>query len=96
MVSLDEPEENRRFAASVGADFVLLSDPSKKHAKAYDVLAFGGLYARRITYFIDSKGIIARVDHDVDPSTHGKDIVQALDELGFPKKAAPTDTEPPS
>ena len=58
MVSLDDPEKNRAFAESVGASFVLLSDPDKKAAEAYGVLAMGGLYTRRITFYIDAEGKI--------------------------------------
>jgi peroxiredoxin Q/BCP len=81
MVSLDEPDKNRAFAESVGANFVLLSDPSKENAERYGVLAFGGLYARRWTFYIDSKGIIRRIDKDVDTKTHGQEVVKALSEL---------------
>ena len=83
MVSLDDADKNRAFAESVGANFVLLSDPSKENAERYGVLAFGGFYAKRWTFFIDSKGIIRRIDKNVDPKTHGQDVVKALSELGF-------------
>ena len=49
MVSLDAPEENRRFAESVGSDQVLLSDPDGTAARAYGVLAPEGDYALRWT-----------------------------------------------
>jgi peroxiredoxin Q/BCP len=88
MVSLDDPERNRAFADSVGAGFVLLSDPAKHAAERYGVLAMGGLYARRITFYIGADGRIVRIDRDVDPETHGQDVLRSLDELGFPKKTA--------
>jgi peroxiredoxin Q/BCP len=87
MVSLDDPERNRAFAESVGASFVLLSDPSKQAAEAYGVLAMGGLYARRVTFYIGADGQILRVDDDVDTETHGQDVIQTLEELGFARKA---------
>lgn len=86
MVSLDDAEKNRAFAESVGAGFVLLSDPEKTAADAYGVIGLGGLYARRWTYYIDAKGIVRFVDKDVTPATHGADVVRKLDELGFPKR----------
>ena len=85
MVSLDDPEKNREFAESVGAHFVLLSDPEKTHARQYGVLALGGLYARRWTFYIDPGGVIRRIDKKVDTETHGRDVVRALEELGFPR-----------
>jgi peroxiredoxin Q/BCP len=86
MVSLDSPEKNRDFAKSVGASFVLLSDPEKQNAKKFGVLGVGGLYAKRWTFYIDSKGVIRYIDKQVDTSTHGEDVVSKLAELGFPKR----------
>jgi peroxiredoxin Q/BCP len=86
MVSLDDVEKNRAFAESVGADFVLLSDPGKEVAEKYGVLALGGLYARRWTFYIDGAGIVRHIDQDVDTATHGQDVVRQLGELGFPKR----------
>ncbi len=86
MVSLDDAEKNRAFAESVGASFVLLSDPEKKAADRYGVLAFGGLYARRVTFYIDGSSKIVRIDRDVDTTTHGPDVIRSLGELGFPKR----------
>ena len=85
MVSLDSPEKNKDFAESVGARFVLLSDPDKQSAKRFGVLALGGFYARRWTFYIDGEGIIRSIDKDVDTATHGEDVVRELDRLGFPK-----------
>jgi peroxiredoxin Q/BCP len=86
MVSLDDPEKNRAFAESVEAGFVLLSDPGKQNAERFGVLALGGLYARRWTFFIDRDGIVRRIDKNVSPASHGEDVVGALGELGFPKR----------
>ena len=87
MVSLDDADKNQAFAESVGASFVLLSDPEKKAARHYGVLAFGGLYARRVTFYIDGTGRIVRIDRDVDTETHGPDVIRNLEELGFPKRS---------
>jgi len=86
MVSLDDADKNRAFADSVGAGFVLLSDPDKLVAEKYGVIGLGGLYARRWTYFIDRTGIVRYIDKDVSTSTHGPDVVRKLGELGFPKR----------
>jgi peroxiredoxin Q/BCP len=86
MVSLDDAEKNRAFAESVGAGFVLLSDPDKTAANAYGVIGLGGLYARRWTFYVDADGIVRFVDKDVTPATHGEDVVRKLGELGFPKR----------
>ena len=86
MVSLDSPEKNRDFAESAGASFVLLSDPGKKSAKAFGVLALGGLFAKRWTFYIDSTGVIRYIDKQVNTSTHGEDVVRKLVELGFARR----------
>ena len=86
MVSLDDPAKNRAFAESVGASFVLLSDPDKRNAESYGVLALGGLFAKRRTFYIEPKGIIRRIDKNVSTKTHGEDVVRSLGELGFPRR----------
>ena len=85
MVSLDDPEKNKAFAESLNGNFPLLSDPGKKVAKEYGVLALAGLYARRWTFYIDSDGIIQYIDKSVDTEAAGPDIVKRLDTLGFSK-----------
>ena len=85
MVSLDEPERNKAFAESVGADMVLLSDPTKKMSEAYGVLAAGGSYTRRWTFYIDKEGIIRKIDKAVQADSHGESVAQTLGELGLPK-----------
>jgi thioredoxin-dependent peroxiredoxin len=93
MVSLDDPERNRAFAESVGADLVLLSDPSGETARAYGVTSLGGLFARRWTFYIDHEGVIRKIDKDVQVTSAGQDIARTLEALGFPR-APKTDGEP--
>ena len=84
MASVDDPETNARFAKSLGLDFPLLSDPSRKTARAYGVVASDSGYAQRVTFYIDSHGTIRAVDREVDSTTHGPDVASRLRELGFP------------
>ncbi len=86
MVSLDDAEKNRAFAESVGAEFVLLSDPSKENARRYGVLAPLGLYTKRWIFYIDGAGIVRRIDKSVSTKTHGEDVVRSLGELVFPRR----------
>ena len=86
MVSLDEPEKNREFGESLSAKHVLLSDPTKTAARAYGVTAFGGLYARRWTFYIDPDGLIRHIDRNVHVGSAGQDIARKLEELGFPRR----------
>lgn len=89
MVSLDDPEKNRAFAESLETSQVLLSDPEGVAAKAYGVTGFGGMFAKRWTYYIDREGVIRAIDRDVNVDSAGQDIARKLGELGFPRR--PTD-----
>lgn len=89
MVSVDDEETNRAFAASTEADFPLLSDPTRATAEAYGVLAnFGGSFgslAQRWTFYIGPDGNILKVDRRVSPSRAGEEVVATLAELNVPK-----------
>ncbi len=87
MVSLDDPDKNRAFAESLDARHVVLSDPEGDVARAYGVTRLGGLYARRVTFYVDAEGTVRAVDEDVRPESAGSDMARKLGELGFPKKA---------
>jgi peroxiredoxin Q/BCP len=84
--SVDNAETNREFADSLNLNYPILSDPDKKVAAAYGVLNDSQSYARRWTFYIDSRGKIAKIDRQVSPSSAGNDLVKTLVELGFPKK----------
>ena len=86
MVSLDEPERNRAFAESLGAEQVLLSDPTGTGAQAYGVAAPGASYAKRWTFYIDREGRIRQLDKHVKVETAGQDIARQLAALGFPTR----------
>jgi peroxiredoxin Q/BCP len=95
MVSMDDPEKNRAFAESLGADLVLLSDPDGVVAKEYGVTTLGGLYARRWTFYIDREGVIRKIDKDVKVESAGQDIARTLGELGVPRLDSYTPADEP-
>lgn len=80
-VSVDTPETNRRFAASLRMDTPILSDPGRSVARAYRVLGATG-FPSRWTFYISAEGRILAIDKAVRASTHGEDIERALLELG--------------
>ena len=85
MVSVDEAEENQRFAAEHGGEtFPILSDPSKEMAKAYGVLHPRG-FCNRWTFYSDKEGVIQKIDKKVKFGTAGADMVTAMQELGWAK-----------
>ena len=93
MVSMDDAEKNKAFAESLETSQVLLSDPEGAAARAYGVAGFGGLFAKRWTFYIDRDGVVREIDKNVSTSTAGQDIVNTLTVLGFPKKAEPASAE---
>ena len=72
--SVDSPETNARFAASIGIDYPILSDPEKTVARAYGVLGATG-FASRWTFYIDADGRILDIDKKVSAASHGRDVV---------------------
>lgn len=84
MVSVDPIDDNRDFAKKTGADFPMLSDPTKEIAKAYDVLNIFRV-ASRVTFYISMDGKILHIDEDVSPKTAAPDIAAKLGELNVAK-----------
>lgn len=82
MVSVDTPEDNKRFAEQEQADFPMLSDPGKQVATAYGVVNAQRQFASRWTFYIGPDGKIRAIDKQVKPATSGQDIVAKLKELG--------------
>ncbi len=81
MLSVDPLEQNQGFAKEQGADFVLLSDPTKKVAESYQVLGSSGLAARH-TFYIDKMGKIIAIDKNVRPASSAEDMAAMLEKLG--------------
>lgn len=84
MASVDTLEDNTAFANEHEAGFPILADPSKEMTGAYGVLMDVG-FANRWTYYIDSDGTVLKIDKETNPATAGRDLVNTMEELGFPK-----------
>jgi thioredoxin-dependent peroxiredoxin len=85
MASVDGIEDNTLFAVEQSADFPLLSDPDKRVAAAYGVLADAG-YAKRQTFYIGVDGRILAIDRDVTPATAAEDMAATLGRLGIARR----------
>lgn len=90
MISVDKLEDNIAFAKKEGADFPMLSDPTKETARKYGVLAdlskFNiGEVAARHTFIIGADGKIVDIDRKVNPANSGTDLVAKLEALKVPK-----------
>ncbi|GGI82373.1 peroxiredoxin family protein [Shewanella gelidii] len=84
MASVDDLEDNQKFAREQKADFPMLSDPSKETAKAYDVLNFVRV-ASRVTFYIGKDGKIIHIDDDIDTAKAAEEIVANLVDLSVEK-----------
>ncbi len=77
MASVDPIDDNRDFAKKTGADFPMLSDPTKETAKAYDVLNLFRV-ASRVTFYISKEGKVLKIDDNINPKTAAEDIAKNL------------------
>lgn len=86
--SCDTPSFNKEFSDDLMLDYPILSDPTRKVAKAYGVVESDTGNPKRWTFFIDKEGTIRYIDKNVGPNvaTHGQDVAKKLDELGIPRK----------
>jgi peroxiredoxin Q/BCP len=84
--SVDDPDTNKKFPESLDLDYPILSDPGKKVAGAYGVLAGGREYASRHTIYIGKDGKILFIDEKISPGTAGDDVAARLEKLGIGKK----------
>lgn len=84
MASVDTLEDNTAFAAEHDAGFPILADESKEMVDAYGALMGAG-FANRWTYYIGADGTILKIDKETNPATAGRNLVQTMDDLGFPK-----------
>ena len=85
MVSVDNLEDNTKFAQMHEADYPILSDVKKEIANAYGVLGPTGL-ARRWTFYIAPDGKILYIDKEVKPASSGPDMVARLGTLNIAKR----------
>jgi peroxiredoxin Q/BCP len=74
-VSFDSPEKNRGFAEKNGLPFRLLSD--RDHELARSVGASRALIpaAKRISYLVDSDGVVLKAYPKVDPGSHAQEVL---------------------
>jgi len=85
-ISYDSPESHKNFKQKYNLPFILLSDETKKVAKAYG--AYGGLtkvfFPKRITFLINEEGIICHIFEKVTVTEHAGEVLDTL--LQSPKE----------
>ena len=81
-VSPDGPESHAEFRSCFLIPFTLLSDSDKKIARQYGVARRFGLPVSRVTYLIDSDGVIRNVyHHEFRISRHVNNVLKGLEAL---------------
>lgn len=75
-VSVDDEASHKAFREKYGLPFTLVADPDGTITKAYDVDAGG--YSKRVTYIINSEGVIDKVFTSVKTDTHASDILAEI------------------
>ena len=73
-ISVDDAASHKKFLEKHKLPFILLADSEKKVTEFYDVKNLIGK-AKRVTFVIDSNGIIKKIYPDVDVSTHGQEVL---------------------
>lgn len=72
-VSADTAGSHKLFCDKYKLQFTLLSDPEKKIIQDYG--ADGIIFARRVSFLIDPKGIIRKIYNKVNPEIHASEIL---------------------
>jgi thioredoxin-dependent peroxiredoxin len=80
--SVDSVETNAEFAGALDLEYPILSDASRRVARAYGVLGASG-FASRWTFYIGLDGRILDIDKHVRTASHGRDVEARLAALGI-------------
>ena len=83
--SCDTPEFNKEFADELMLDFPLLSDPSRKTAKEYGLVADDKGFPKRWTVYVGKDGKIAFIDKEVKSAAAAEAVLKKLAELKVEK-----------
>ncbi len=84
-VSRDPLELHARFAKRHALPFPLGTDPDLSLARLYDVVGWGGLWVKRVTYVIDKRGVIrGTLHHEILADTHWQESLEVLKTLNGP------------
>ena len=81
--SVDSVARNREIAEILDLEHPILSDPEKRVAEAFGVLAGGRRTASRWTFYIGADGRILYIDKAVIADGHGEEVPARLEALGI-------------
>lgn len=89
-ISVDDVESHRCFAEDHGLRFPLIADPRGELTKRLGVLKDYGEYGRlaaRVTFLLDSAGVVRRIWDVSDPATHPEEVLAAARALAQAESA---------
>ena len=75
-VSRDDAASHQAFKDKFSLPFPLIVDTDGTISQAYEV--DGGGYTKRVTFVIDSKGVIKKVYESIQTDTHATDVLADL------------------
>ncbi len=81
-VSSDSIGSHRDFATSCSLPFTILSDEGGKVRKLYGVPSSMGLFPGRVTYVIDTKGVVRHVfNSQMNPAKHVEEAMKIIEAI---------------
>ncbi len=78
-ISVDSLKAQQQFTDKEKLTYPLLADQEKETAKAYGVLSSRG-FANRVTFVIDKKGIIRKIDPKANAAKNAEEILDWVKE----------------
>lgn len=87
-MSADSVKSQKNFCEKQNFPFSLVSDPDKSTIRKYEAIGMKKMYGReyegifRISYLINTDGIIQKVYEKVKPKDHAKEVLNDLDWIG--------------
>lgn len=81
-ISGDDPKSHEGFIGKHNLPFRLLTDPQGRVAARYDVGKTLGIFPNRVTYIIDTSGVIQLAyQSQLSPRSHVEVVMERLEEL---------------
>jgi thioredoxin-dependent peroxiredoxin len=80
-VSIDSDEKHDEFRSECGLRFPLVADPGAELTGSLDLLKeYGdyGTFAKRVTYLLDSDGVVRRIWDVEDAGAHPEEVLAAV------------------
>ena len=84
-MSADSVKAQKNFCEKQKFPFSLVSDPDKSTIRKYEAIGMKKMYGReyegifRVSYLINTNGIIQKAYEKVKPKDHAKEVIKELD-----------------